>query len=171
MDAADPQLSPQPAWFPMAGLPGRSGFSLVEVVLSLGIMSFVLVAILGLVPLGLATLRESMDATARLHITQTLLNEGYSGDPGAMAANTRYFDEYGMALASQTDEWRYKVKMRLDGLTVSHGGTGSGMSGGQTLVVAIESRNNPATDANWSMAVPVSDLPPQVRVYSAVLLK
>jgi uncharacterized protein (TIGR02598 family) len=42
---------------------GRHGFSLVEVVLALGLVGFALLAILGMVPVGLKSAGQSMDAT------------------------------------------------------------------------------------------------------------
>jgi uncharacterized protein (TIGR02598 family) len=41
----------------------RHGFSLVEVVLALGLVGFALLAILGVVPVGLKSASESIDAT------------------------------------------------------------------------------------------------------------
>lgn len=47
-----------------SGRIGRSGFSLVEVAIALGIVSFVLIALIGLLPIGLKHLQESEEAMA-----------------------------------------------------------------------------------------------------------
>jgi len=54
--------------------PGRRGFSLVEVVLALGIISFAIVAILGVFPLGLRTSHSSQDDARATQIAQNVLN-------------------------------------------------------------------------------------------------
>lgn len=52
----------------------RGGFSLVEVMSSLGIVSFGMVALLGLLPIGLKVSRDSRESTAEAQITQYLSN-------------------------------------------------------------------------------------------------
>jgi len=54
-------------------IPG--GFSLIEIVLALGIMSFALVSILGLFPLALDTARESKFETRMSLIGQSILSD------------------------------------------------------------------------------------------------
>lgn len=49
------------------------GFSLVEVVLSLGIVSFAFVALLGLLPVGLQTYSSAVDATVGTQIAQGVI--------------------------------------------------------------------------------------------------
>ena len=51
----------------------RSAFSLVEVVLALGVISIAIVAILGLVPTGLQTSHSSQDETRAAQIAQSVL--------------------------------------------------------------------------------------------------
>jgi uncharacterized protein (TIGR02598 family) len=50
------------------------GFSLVEVVLALGVISFAIVAILGLIPTGLQTSHSSQDETRATQIAQTIFS-------------------------------------------------------------------------------------------------
>lgn len=51
------------------------GFSLVEVVLSIGMLSFSLVGLLGLMPMVLGSVRESMNLTTQTLIIQELSSE------------------------------------------------------------------------------------------------
>lgn len=51
-----------------------AAFSLVEVVLALGIISFAIVAILGVMPVGLGTGRAAQDDTRAVQLAQTLLD-------------------------------------------------------------------------------------------------
>ncbi len=55
--------------------PLNGGFSLVEIVLAIGITSFALIATLGLLPVGLNTLRESSTQTAVANISQYIRGE------------------------------------------------------------------------------------------------
>lgn len=48
----------------------RSGFSLVEVVIALGVMSFALLPLVALLPVGLRTAQDSMDTTVIASISQ-----------------------------------------------------------------------------------------------------
>lgn len=52
----------------------QSGFSLVEVTLAIGIVGFGLIAILGLIPVGLRSGRESVDASRTSLIAQDAIN-------------------------------------------------------------------------------------------------
>lgn len=52
-----------------------AGFSLVEVALSLGIISFAFVGIVGLLPIGLNVSWQASDATVRAQIVQEVISE------------------------------------------------------------------------------------------------
>lgn len=62
--------------FPPRHIPKSSdGFSLVEIVLAIGITSFALIATLGLLPVGLNSLQESTIQTAAANIANQLRGE------------------------------------------------------------------------------------------------
>jgi len=91
----------------------QTGFSLVEVVLAVGVISFAFVAIMGLLPAGLTQFRQAMDNSVGAQISQrvilecqqtdfdTLVNPNALATPPAFAQVTinartvRYFDEQG----------------------------------------------------------------------------
>ncbi len=52
---------------------GRAGFSLVEVVLALGVVGFAIVAILGVVPVGLSAGKGAQDESRAAQIAQGIL--------------------------------------------------------------------------------------------------
>jgi uncharacterized protein (TIGR02598 family) len=62
--------------------PGRvsQGFSLVEVTIALGVVSFALVALFGLLPTGLTTFRSSIDRSVASQIAQGIINEARQTD-------------------------------------------------------------------------------------------
>lgn len=85
---------------PQSTLALRRGFSLVEVVLALGICSFAMVAIVGMIPVGLSTFKDAMDTTAQSQIVQTLASEVLLTDYRTLTASStsspRYYNEQGI---------------------------------------------------------------------------
>lgn len=85
------------------------GFSLIEVVLALGVVSFTLAALLGLLPVGLNTLRQTMNTTAEAQIMQTVSSALQVSDfkPLASSQNLpgcpRYFNEEGQRALVSAD--------------------------------------------------------------------
>ena len=57
-----------------------SGFSLVEVVLAVGIIAFAFVAILGLLPAGLHQFRQAMDTSISAQIAQRVIEDAQQTD-------------------------------------------------------------------------------------------
>jgi len=89
----------------------RTGFSLVEVTLAIGIVGFALLAILGLIPVGLKSGRDSIDATRTSLIAQNAINrmraalssndptytQRYFGPDSAGVASFFFYDSQGVA--------------------------------------------------------------------------
>lgn len=88
----------------------QRGFSLVESTLSIGVVAFAFIAILGLLPAGLTVFRQAMDTSITAQIAQrvaadlqeadyfTLLRQASLGDDGGSAYGTlprRFFDDQG----------------------------------------------------------------------------
>jgi uncharacterized protein (TIGR02598 family) len=96
-----------PRWSPRAsdtafaqGLRGRRGFSLVEVMLALGICTFAVVAIMGLLPLALDSAGEALTMARRAKVIQKVSNDLQQAQFSGLAAeiaNRRWtFDVSGM---------------------------------------------------------------------------
>lgn len=77
----------------------RNGFSLIELTMAVGIISFCLVAILGLFSIGLTSSRESINDMVQASILAGLNAEMRSLD-GFDPASVRYFDADGGALTN-----------------------------------------------------------------------
>lgn len=76
----------------------QGGFSLVEVILSIGIVAFAFVAILGLLPAGLSTFRQAVDNSLGSQIVQRMVNEAQQTDFPTLIftpKTLRYFDDQG----------------------------------------------------------------------------
>lgn len=84
--------------------PTTRAFSLVEVVLALGIVSFGLVSILGLIPVGLGNFREARKFAIEAGIAQRLAADlRLAEDSGREASTGRfYFDQEGSPASADT---------------------------------------------------------------------
>ena len=54
---------------------GSLGFSLVEVVIAIGTLSFAMVPLVGMLPIGLNTFRDSINRSVSTQIAQRIMNE------------------------------------------------------------------------------------------------
>jgi uncharacterized protein (TIGR02598 family) len=97
----------------------KQGFSLVEVVLALGVVAFAFVAILGLIPAGMSSFRQAINISVGSQLGQKVISDAFQSDydtlltaPGTAApggtldatqpflALYRYFDEEGNEIIS-----------------------------------------------------------------------
>ncbi|MDQ3622245.1 MAG: Verru_Chthon cassette protein B [Verrucomicrobiota bacterium] len=84
-----------------------SGFSLVEVVLAVGIVAFGFVAVLGLLPVGMNVFRQAIDTSVSAQIVQRVVSDAQQTEFDALLNNAetttgefyvlpaRYFDDQG----------------------------------------------------------------------------
>ena len=95
----------------------ESGFSLVEVVIALGIVATVMVALLALLPLGMDALRESADLTVQSRIAQDLIGDVQQADWDTLERyrnELRYFDGEGTTLETAGSGQRlYSAKIEF----------------------------------------------------------
>jgi uncharacterized protein (TIGR02598 family) len=101
--------------------PAASGFSLVEVTLALGIAAFCLIAVIGIIPVGVQTNRNATSQTAATNImaavvadlratpTTTNTSSQFAISFGTSGTQTRYFDGSGTVSPSRTDNSRYRL--------------------------------------------------------------
>lgn len=77
----------------------NTGFSLVEVVLALGVCSFAMIAIVGMIPVGLSTFKDAMNTTVRSQIVQSIASDVLLTDFSKLEEIThRYYDDQGALL-------------------------------------------------------------------------
>ena len=79
------------------------GFSLIEVVLAVGVAAFALVALMGLLPVGLATFKSTMNTAVGTQISQRVFNDLQVSDFSALQSTNRYFDEQGNDLGPNSN--------------------------------------------------------------------
>jgi uncharacterized protein (TIGR02598 family) len=93
---------------------GNSGFSLVEVVLAMGIIAVAFIPLMGLLPMGLTTSRQAIDTTIEAQIIQQMTGQAqetnWSTLTGLNASSMLYFDANGNTLpASSASSAIYKA--------------------------------------------------------------
>jgi len=98
------------------------GFTLVEVALVIGIVSFAFVTMIGLLPLGLNISREAIDATIEAQIARQMSTQALQTDFSQLptleqstVAAPYYFDDQGKACAS--DAAIYKAQFVVSSST------------------------------------------------------
>ena len=137
-----------------------NGFSLVEVVLAIGVVAFAFVAIFGMLPTGLGISRQAMDASVGSQIAQRIINDAQqsdfsellkdaSGKPIAGTNQTgrkaeRYFDDQGGELpAVSKKDAIYHVNTRITPATaMPKTGTANG-DNVHLAVITVQVANNP----------------------------
>jgi uncharacterized protein (TIGR02598 family) len=103
----------------------KAAFSLVEVTLALGIAAFCLIAVFGLVPVGVQTNRNATSQTVATNILSGVVSDIRASTPGqgfsakyhisrAKATNTTlYFDGQGQSSTSLGANSRYRLYVQI----------------------------------------------------------
>jgi uncharacterized protein (TIGR02598 family) len=106
-------------------LPVSDAFSLVEVVIALGVTSFALLSMVALIPMGLIQAREASDTTTESQIVQYARNE-IEMTPftnlSAWSATTSYYDNQGLPTTKGSVEQIYTVNYAVTNVSMSTGG-------------------------------------------------
>lgn len=81
----------------------RRGFSLVEVTIALGIVGFAAVTVMALVPVGLKSLRNSIDQTVESQIGQQISSDILQTPFAQVGSFTNYYDNEGFPVSKTND--------------------------------------------------------------------
>jgi uncharacterized protein (TIGR02598 family) len=126
------------------------GFSLAEVTLAVGITSVGMLALIGLIPGGLDSMRQSSAKVAEAKIIQAVTADYQMGDWGsrttgqALTNKEYYFDERGVEV-KDTDIWKhYTVRVTVDPVLVSLQGDTAGNQYLRRLQIQVTDRPDPA---------------------------
>lgn len=138
-----------------------NGFSLIEVVISLGVLSFAMIGLIGLIPLALGTLRQSITVNTETEIAQTLLGETQVLDFGKIiAASSSYvadFPRYYNDEAERVDPGAvnsiYKVTLQITPCRLPGVPTANPDSPARLLVFQITDRHKPDAPEAFSIWV------------------
>jgi uncharacterized protein (TIGR02598 family) len=93
----------------------QAAFTLVEVVLSIGVVSFALVSMVGLLPVGMATQRQATSNMVESQIVQGLANEIQLTDFDNLQTQTiTYYDREGKSVLASDVNRLYDVTVTLN---------------------------------------------------------
>lgn len=85
------------------------GFSLVEVTISLGLVAFIAVSVIGLLPTGLSAMRNAVSQTVEAQIVRSIAGQSVVANfTNLTAGSPFYFDHEGQSMAS-ADNATYTV--------------------------------------------------------------
>jgi uncharacterized protein (TIGR02598 family) len=109
----------------MKRLSAAAAFSLVELTLALGIAAFCLIAVFGLVPVGVQTNRNATSQTAATNILSSVVSDIRASPPGQTASaryrvnrakgtpTLLYFDGQGQSTTSLGPNSRYRLYVKI----------------------------------------------------------
>lgn len=135
-------------------LDSQRGFSLVEIVIALGIVSFAMMSIVGLIMVGMNVFRSSIDTSVQTRIAQQIINEAQLSDFGKLVDYQAYFDADGAEVSPGDERRKFLVDVSLGRATNSLTQIFA-TNVARDLVVEIRNRSRPD----------------EVRTFSAVMVK
>lgn len=132
----------------------RNAFTLVESVMAIGIVSFAMLSILGLIPVGLGTFRNAMNLTVETTIVQAVSGDLLRTDYADLAATNFYFDQEGGMVAKGDTKHLYTAEV-LTPQNLDTAGLVSPESA-KTVPIKINNRTHPGTTNSYFVIVPKS---------------
>jgi len=133
-----------------AGLPlrlrGRAGFSLVEVVLSIGVVSFALMALVGTLPVGLQTVQDSRLQAAKSNIIQHMrgvlqqisftTNSTSDLNIENLSQHSIYYTDQGMETTTSTNAY-YRASFEVANADVGSSGSLTSFSADNAKMIRV----------------------------------
>jgi uncharacterized protein (TIGR02598 family) len=116
---------------------GEGAFSLIEVTIAMGVMAFAAIAILGIIPNGLAAATRSSQTTIAARLASEVQSEIQQVGLASFATDTTYFDGDGKILTNNTGAV-YDVYRSVEDCTLP------GASAGSFKKVIVQVVKNPA---------------------------
>jgi uncharacterized protein (TIGR02598 family) len=126
----------------------RWGFSLVELVMAFGLVSFVLVGLLGLMPVGLNTMRDARGDSLRAEIIKSVANTAQQTDFSLLGTlnGTKYqFDANGLLNSTNAI---YEAVLSTGSVSVPSSSTNGTLAGLASVTIAIHRLANTNSEAS-----------------------
>lgn len=123
------------------------GFSLVEVVAALGIVSFGLVSMMGLLVAGISTFHDAINATTETQIAQQLANKLALADYSTIITNQALvyqFTQEGLPTTNAA-EAVYSARVSSPSTLLVPGASAGQVSNTATFVISIWSKTSPGS--------------------------
>lgn len=122
------------------------GFTLIEVVITLGIVAFAFVAIMGLLPVGLNNFRGSINTTVAAQIAQAEVNNAQQTDFTNLTTKTDFYDDQGKALSSSNGSV-YWCQVQTNPSTLPGGSANTNLL---TVIVTVAYNPGARSITNWT---------------------
>ncbi len=135
-----------------------AAFTLVESVIAIGIVSFAMLSILGLIPVGLGTFRQAMSLTVEASIVQAVSGQLMRADYTNLASSSStnmYFDQEGNRVA-ESDKQRLYVARILQSEALDAGDDLVSSNAARKVPIQISSSTHPGTTNSYFVIVPRS---------------
>jgi len=120
-------------------------FTLVEVVLALGVASFGLISMLGLLTIGLKTFHDAINTTTEAEITQQIANQLELANYSTISTNTTstyyYFTQEG--IATNADSAIYSAAVSAPVKLTVPGGNSAYSTNTLTFIISIRCKSSP----------------------------
>jgi len=126
-----------------AGAPLRA-FTLVEVVLAMGVVSFAMISMMGLLTMGLKTYHDAINATTESEITQQLANQLELAKYSSISTSTTsnyYFTQEG--ISTNAANAIYSATVSAPAKLNVPGGSASFPTNTLTFIISISSKSSP----------------------------
>lgn len=139
----------------------QAAFSLIEVVMALGIAAFCLVALLGLMPVGLKTIRDARGDSLRAEILKAMGNFAQQTDYsllGTLNGTTNYFDINASRVTNSTSpDAIYEAVLSTKTVSLPSSSTSTLLSGATSVTVVIRRRSGSTNTESTTHTLFISD--------------
>ncbi len=132
---------------------GERAFSLIEVVLAMGIISCSCATLLGLLGSGLLTVNRAVGTTVQAQIIQAIINDSQVHSYDSGYTTNMYFSDQGTVVAQSDSTQLYAAKINAVPLRVG-GATGytlNAANSGSILEIAVTNRAVPGYTNSFSL--------------------
>lgn len=128
-------------------------FTLVEMALATGIVSFAMVGILGLIPVGLNTFRSAITLSIEANIAQRLSSDVQRTDFANQLTSSRYFyyDEQGLEVPAAAAIYTAELQPPAN---IASAGVVSADVPARTVLIRITNRTQPGEVSSYAIVIP-----------------
>lgn len=128
---------------------GTQGITLVETVIALGIVSFAMVSILGMIPVGLSNFQSAQHLTIESSIVQGVTGELQRTDVTNLSSTNLYFDDQGRASTAAKAIYTVKVgdPQNLDASNLISS------TAAKSVLLTVNNRSRPSLTNHYSVII------------------
>ena len=129
------------------------GFSLIEVALALGIVSFAMVSLMALIPVGLGSFQKAMNLTVEAQIVQGITTDVGLRKFSTLAPAQYFYDAQGTPVTSSRGRVYTAALSFRDGLSNVKSGETLDAASGSLASIDITSTVNPGQVRHYTILV------------------